>query len=205
MTSAVRSRRPSAEPRAAAHASKAAKDFARLHRAALAAGEQAEQVLREAVRDAVSTVASRRPGIVRALADVAHEAVKIASERLTPRQQAMHTRAELIASRAVLPSAEMTARLGITRQALSQAVGTRRLFALEFRGNDYYPAFFADPEQDRRQLEEVAKALGDLPGWSKWQFFTTPKLPLHGKTPVQALKEGKLQVVLKLAQGFAES
>jgi hypothetical protein len=205
MTSAVRTRRLSPDIHAAADARKAAKGFARLHRAALAAGEGAEEVLREAVRDAVSTVAGSKPGVVKALAEVANAAVKIASERLTPRQQAMQSRAELVASKAVLPSAEMTERLGVTRQALSQAVGARRLFALEFRGSDYYPAFFADPEQDKRQLEATAKALGDLPGWSKWQFFTTPKLPLHGKTPLQALKEGKLQGVLKLAQGFAES
>jgi hypothetical protein len=205
MTSAVRTRRPSPEGRAATNAKEAAKGFARLHRAALAAGEEAEQVLRDAVRDAVSTVAGSKPGLAKALTEVANAAVKIASERLTPQQQAMQSRAELVASKAVLASAEMTERLGVTRQALSQAVAARRLFALEFRGNDYYPAFFADPEQDKRQLEEVAKALGDLPGWSKWQFFTTPKLPLHGKTPLQALKEGRLQLVLRLAQGFAES
>jgi len=143
MVSAVRSRRPSPEVQAATDAKEATRGFARLHRALLAAGEGAEQVLREAVRDAVSTVAGRKPGVSRALAEVANAAVKIANERLATQRQAMRSRAELVASKAALPSAELTKRLGVTRQALSQAVGARRLFALEFRGNDYYPAFFA--------------------------------------------------------------
>lgn len=158
-----------------------------------------------AKRLATTTGADSKPGLAKALTEVPNAAVKIVNERLTPRQHAMQARAELIASQTVLPSSEMTKRLGVTRQALSQAVAARRLPALEFRGNDYYPAFFADPEQDKRQLEQVAKALGDTPGWSKWQFFTTPKLPLRGKTPLQALKEGRLQVVLRLARGLAES
>lgn len=205
MVNAVRKARSSPKVAAAPDATQVAKGFARLHRAALAAGEHAEQVLQEAVRDAVSTRVSRTPGVAKALVEIADAAARMARERLTPHQQAMQSRAHLVASKAVLPSPEMTERLGVTRQSLSQAVAARRLFTLEFRGNDYYPAFFAEPQQDKRQLEEVAKALGDLPGWSKWQFFTTPKLPLHGKTPLQALKEGKLQGVLKLAQGFAES
>ena len=28
----------------------------------------------------------------------------------------------------------------------------------------------------------------ELPGWSKWQFFTTPKASLGGRTPLDALK-----------------
>jgi hypothetical protein len=205
MSSVVRSRQVPSGSHVATDTNKAAKGFVRLHRELLAAGEGAEEVLQDAMRDAVSTVAARQPALLKALVDVANKAVKIVSAHLIRKQQAMRSRAALVESKAVLPSAEITDRLGISRQAVSQAVAANRLFALEFRGNDYYPALFADPAQDKRQVEEVAKALGDLPGWSKWQFFTTPKLPLQSKTPLQALKQGKLQAVLKLAHGLAES
>jgi hypothetical protein len=78
------------------------------------------------------------------------------------------------------------------------------MFTVEVDGDRLYPAFFADPELDRQQLETVAKELRELPGWSKWQFFTTPKASLGGRTPLDALKTGKLQEVRRAAVGFAE-
>jgi len=44
-----------------------------------------------------------------------------------------------------------------------------------------------------------------LLGWQKWQFFITPKASLEGLTPLEALKKGKIENVVKAAYSFAES
>lgn len=82
----------------------------------------------------------------------------------------------------------------------------RRLNAQEYRRESArpYPSFYLDSRVDRRKLERVSKALGALPGWEKWRFFTTPKGSLAGLTPLDALKNGKYAEVLTAAAGFAE-
>jgi hypothetical protein len=63
----------------------------------------------------------------------------------------------------------------------------------------YFPYFFADEKYPRRALEKVSKALGKLPGARKWQFFTTPRISLNGKTPLEALSKGQVDAVLSAA------
>ena len=118
--------------------------------------------------------------------------------------EARTVREALVSNKKVVSSGEMTTALSITRQALSKAVKANRFFVLTVGGEDYYPGFFADPDLDRRQLESVSKALGDLPGWEKWRFFTTPKSSLIRLTPLEALKKGMYRQVLTAATGFAE-
>ncbi len=118
--------------------------------------------------------------------------------------RAQAARKRLAAARSLLPAGELIAQLDITRQALSKAVKAHRLFAVEAGGERLYPAFFADANLDRRQLERVAKELGELPGWQKWEFFMTPKASLGGLTPVEALKRGRYTETRRAAIGFLE-
>lgn len=120
------------------------------------------------------------------------------------RQQAHKVRTELVATKSVISSGELTEALGISRQALSKAVLANRIFAVEVGGENYYPTFYADPDLDRKKLERISKILGELDGWSRWQFFTTPKASLEGLTPIQALKKGRYENVATAAAGFAE-
>ena len=120
------------------------------------------------------------------------------------RGEALDVRARLVATEAVVPSVKIIAQLGITRQALSKAVLAHRMFYLEVGGENYYPAFYADAHLERRQLERVAKRLGELSGAQKWQFFTTPKASLNKLTPLEALRKGQYASVLTAAAGFAE-
>lgn len=113
-------------------------------------------------------------------------------------------RLALVSEKQVVPAGDMAARLQITRQALSKAVKAHRMFTVYVSATPMYPAFFADPDLDRRQLERVAKELGELPGWQKWTFFATPKASLGNITPVQALKKGRYSEVRAAAKGFAE-
>lgn len=114
-------------------------------------------------------------------------------------------RANMLANGTLLLSEQFQQQLGLSRQAISKAMREKRMFALEgTNGKLLYPAFFADQQYDRRQLGKVSQALGDLPSGSKFQFFTTGKMSLAGKTPLQALAEGELAQVLVTARGFME-
>ena len=82
---------------------------------------------------------------------------------------------------------------------------TARMFALQGpSGELMYPAFFADPRQDRKRLEAVSKVLGDMPGAAKWDFFMSLRLSLGNKTPLDALAKGKVAEVMAAARAFAE-
>lgn len=107
---------------------------------------------------------------------------------------------------ALLFSDEICASLGITMHTLNQAVREQRMFALESpSGEPAYPAFFADPRLDRPKLEQISRALGDLPGASKYGFFTTPKISLKSRSPLEFLAAGgDMQSLLKTARGHRE-
>ena len=106
----------------------------------------------------------------------------------------------------LLFSDDICAGLGITRQSLSQAVREQRMFTLESpSGKLTYPAFFADPRLDHCKLEQIPQALGDLPGSSKYGFFTTPKMSLRSRSPLEFLAAGgDIQSLLKTARGHRE-
>lgn len=93
---------------------------------------------------------------------------------------------------------------GISPEALQDALAARRVFAVEMHGQLLVPDFYLDARYDRRQLESICKVLGDLPGGSKLQFFTTPKGSLGGRTPLDALADGDVALVRRAAQGFVE-
>jgi hypothetical protein len=111
---------------------------------------------------------------------------------------------QLVRGRELLPSAEFLTELGLSRQALSKAVGANRMFYVDFRGERYFPAFYANPMYRRAQLEAVTKVLGDLPGGAKLQFFSNRRGSLGGATPLEALAAGKLQKVKDVAAAFAD-
>jgi hypothetical protein len=123
---------------------------------------------------------------------------KMENEAMAKRQ-ALYERGEL------LTSAQICARLGLTRQALSKAVSDRRMFWVGGnQGAQWYPGFFADDMTDRRMLEQVSVALGDLPGAVKWHFFTSPKHSLDERTPVDAVRAGAMDQVLRTAAEVLE-
>lgn len=86
---------------------------------------------------------------------------------------------------------------------LTRAIDSRRIFFVTIAGKRLFPAFYADPRYDSKQLAAVTKVLGDLPDGSKLQFFQTPKGSLAGLTPLQALKLRHFGAVRVAAEGFA--
>jgi uncharacterized protein with von Willebrand factor type A (vWA) domain len=110
-----------------------------------------------------------------------------------------------IDSKELLPPKEFQAALGISRQSINEAVKARRMFALLGpAGEYYYPAFYADGDLNRREVEKVAKMLGRVPAASKYHFFTSKSIFLGAVTPLQALKKGRLEDVLIAAAAFQE-
>jgi hypothetical protein len=86
----------------------------------------------------------------------------------------------------LLVSAKFASHMGWTPQAMSKALTSNRVFCVDFQGDRYFPAFYADPTYQRSQLEAVTKVLGDLPGGAKLQFFLNPRGSLGGATPLEA-------------------
>ncbi|WP_027783671.1 MULTISPECIES: hypothetical protein [Burkholderia] len=119
-------------------------------------------------------------------------------------RQVQAERRVLVADGRLLSAAQTWTGLGMTRQALSKAVASGRIFAVEVGAAQYYPAFYLAGDVDRKTLGRVTQCLGDLPGWSKWQFFTTPKASLGSVTPLVALSRGKLDDVERAAAAFRE-
>jgi len=121
-------------------------------------------------------------------------------------QKEIERRAELERKGALLNSNVLAERLNVTRQAITKAVKNLRMFSLDgASGQKLYPAFFADDSLERSQLETVSKELDRLPGASKWQFFTTPRLSLGSRNPLDALRKGKYVEVMAAARAFKEA
>ncbi|MEK7916311.1 hypothetical protein [Burkholderia contaminans] len=121
-----------------------------------------------------------------------------------PERQVQAERRMLVADGKLLPAAQTWVGLGVTRQALSKAVVSGRIFTVDVGAAQYYPAFYLAGDIDRKTLGKVTQCLGGLPGWSKWQFFTTPKASLGNVTPLVALSRGKVDEVERAATAFAE-
>lgn len=123
---------------------------------------------------------------------------------------------QLLASGDLLDATEFCKRAGLSLDQLQAAVADGRLFYVEKDGLQGYPAFYLDAAVDRRVLESVCKLLGPASGGTKWQFFITPRgsLASPGKTldsvltedgkprtPLQALRDGDVDLVMRAAQG----
>lgn len=151
----------------------------------------------ESVQD---TALTNRPGLSNTESNEANSAFM---EKM--RNESAAAMIKRIAAKDLLTLTDMQGALGLRRQSISAAVKSGRFFTLEApSGEVYYPAFYADPELDRKSVEKVSKALGDIPGASKYQFFTNKSIALGSQTPLEALKKGRLADVLVTAAGFAE-
>lgn len=119
-------------------------------------------------------------------------------------RQALGARRRLIENKDIVPYSVLQEELGRERLAFEKATRDCRILMLCVDGQYYFPAFYLDGSIDHVHLGSVVKSLGELDPWTKWQFFTTPKLTLNGETPLEALRKGKLESVLNAAGSFLE-
>jgi hypothetical protein len=114
------------------------------------------------------------------------------------------TPASLVAKAKLIHEAEFRAAMGITDQRLSKDVAALRIFSVDIDGEPYFPTFFLVEQIRRKDLAKVVRALPDVTGWRKWNFFTTPIRALGSLTPLQALFYGDRKQVLRAAAEFPE-
>ncbi len=142
-----------------------------------------------------------QPAPIEALISPADQAAT--SVFLAAKSHALAMRKQLVAAGELVTSGDITARMHMSRQALSKAVNANRLFALQLQDEQYYPAFFADEHISRADLGRVCKVLGVIDNWEKYMFFTRANGALDKLTPLQALRHDQIESVLKAAASFA--
>lgn len=92
--------------------------------------------------------------------------------------------------------------IGITRQAIDKRRRAGALLAVR-EGSDWrYPACqFADGEVVAG-LPDVTRSLSSVGPWVALDFLLAPDTVLAGRTPLEALKAGDRDPVLRLVRGF---
>jgi hypothetical protein len=157
--------------------------------------ELARAAREDAHADAAMVMLHRRPQAMST-----PQSIRAGSEgRAAVVQRASATLEKRIENGELIGSGVLQRALNVQRQALSAAMKARRLFAFVGpSGENYYPAFYVDPTLDRRAVEKVSKALGELPAASKYYFFTEPFTALQD-TPLGALRKGRVSEVLAAA------
>lgn len=131
---------------------------------------------------AIASLIVRVRGVASEMLSLA-ASLETVSGNQAPQDKTRVTFDSLLASGELLKSTEFLARLGWTRQALSKAVLTHRMFYVEVDGIRAYPAFYLDQQYKRKDVESVTRSLGGLSGGSKWIFFTQPRASLSDPLP----------------------
>ena len=118
----------------------------------------------------------------------------------------LNRRQEMLkASGGVLTSEQVGEIPGLSRQAVDKRRASNQLLALTQGRRGYsYPGFQFDEGKTLDGLEEVLKGLRVVDPWMQLNFFTTPKERLGGKTPIDALRQGKGSEVRKIASVYGE-
>jgi len=105
-----------------------------------------------------------------------------------------------------LPTREVEALLGITRQAVAKARAEGRLVGLPSEGGQYvYPSWQFGESGVLAGLREVRRAFpgGDDP-WAFTGFMVSPNARLDGETPLAALRRGGMHDVIRAAEVHGE-
>ncbi|MFM0239839.1 MULTISPECIES: hypothetical protein [Paraburkholderia] len=105
----------------------------------------------------------------------------------------------LVANAKLLHKSHFCAAIGFTPQKVDKEVAAHRIFSVDIDDERYFPAFFLVEQIRRKDLAKVVQTLHAMAGWSKWNFFTTPRSELADLTPLQALFYGDRKRVLRVA------
>ena len=118
---------------------------------------------------------------------------------LNLRQQMLKT------SGGALTSKKVAEVLNISRQAVDKRRASNQLLALTQGRRGYsYPSFQFDEGKTLKGLEEVLEKLSAIDPWMQVNFFTRPNERLGGSTPIEALRDGKVGDVVRVASGYGE-
>jgi hypothetical protein len=104
----------------------------------------------------------------------------------------------------VLGPEQVGSLLGIQRQSVDKRRKAGTILALELGHRFVYPAWQIEANSTLPHLEEVLEALKDHDEWRKLSFFVNGNVRLGGESPLNALRAGKYDEVLKAARSLGE-
>jgi hypothetical protein len=111
-------------------------------------------------------------------------------------QEGQRLKQEIMRRPGMLTPEDAAARAGISRQALDLRRRRNQALALSHVKRGYrYPAWQFD-DNVAPSLTPVLAALSYLDAWGQYFFLTQPEPLLEGKTPLSAIRAGKLERVL---------
>jgi len=120
------------------------------------------------------------------------------------RAEAQEHRRRLVADGSLLDANAFQVALSITAADVQTALDQKRFFTVDVDGELYYPAFLANTDMDRQALETVSQALGEMPGWLKWDFFVARRGSLGDKSPLELLAVGDIKGAIARARAFKD-
>ena len=130
----------------------------------------------------------------------AHDPIVAAKLRGFELRQEMLSKAE-----GVFSSGKVAELLRLSRQAVDKRRAANQLLALTQGRRGYsYPSFQFEDGKTLDGLEEVLKNLTALDPWMQLRFFTSPHERLGGKTPIEALRSGRVSDAVRAASGYGE-
>ena len=105
----------------------------------------------------------------------------------------------------VVSSGRVAELLNVTRQAVDKRRAANLLLALTQGRRGYsYPTFQFEDGKTLNGIEEVLRNLRALDPWMQLRFFTSPHERLGTETPIEALRSGKVNDVVRVASGYGE-
>jgi len=172
----------------------------------------AQGALVRAVVDVTSDIPAsslRRPNgvVLHALVERLADRLLIVGDPLAKARMrgALAQRELLAADGGALTGAEMASLLGVSRQAVDKRRKARQLLAVELPRRGYlYPAWQVSEAGVVPGFVEVLAVLRTHDAWAQARFFVTGNVRLGGKKPIDRLRRGDLEAVLRAARMFDE-
>ena len=164
----------------------------------------ADDVAEAQAQDVMVAAILRRARTGQVQAGASHKSVRRNAEFMgTMRSGSDRALLRRVKNKELISIDELIEKLGGKRRWVNEALKAGRLFSVkDASGHEYFPAFFADVLYDRSALGKVTKALGGLPGESKYFFFVRKSTRLQA-TALEALAQGRTIEVVACAVGFA--
>lgn len=123
---------------------------------------------------------------------------------MTAKMRGAEMKRALLGKYKTLGARKVAELLGISRQAVDKKRNTGTLLAIK-SGREYaYPSFQFKEGEILEGVQEVLKSLKVMGDWTKFNFLVSRDSGLGNRTPLQALQEGEIEIVKRLARAYGE-
>jgi excisionase family DNA binding protein len=112
-------------------------------------------------------------------------------------------RAAILRDPSLLTGEAAAERLGVSRETINKRAQQGKLLALQFgKRGKRYPQWQFEDGVAGTPLESVLVVLRSADAWQRFRFFTQLQPALGGRTPVEALRQGMADRVIRAAEGW---